>query len=49
MDDVTALLMGKNKEVAEMAKKVLGKLKKLRKRGEINCRFRRRERKERAK
>ena len=27
MDDITALLMGKNKEVAEMAKKVMKKLK----------------------
>ena len=28
MDDITVLLMGKNREVAEMAKKVMKKLKK---------------------
>ena len=48
VDDITALLRGKNKEVAEMAKNVIKKLKdEVEKKGS-NCQSLRRERKERA-
>ena len=49
VDDITALLMGKNREVAEMAKKVMKKLKEeVEKKKASNCQSRKMGRKERA-
>ena len=48
MDDITALLMEKNREVAEMAKKVMKKLKEEIEKKASNCQSLKMGRKERA-